>query len=311
MAYSGGNQDAWRQNKDTIYFDRYDTKGNDLFGYLIELQAIPYSVEESSKQNLFANTINDYLFDTVRVGSLGYWSPGQDYIDFTWEYVTNRFSPTWWSTYGDSWSLYGFFLTDHWYRVGWCYRARLIDEDYNELIPWQTIYNGTSIDGGDVETIINNNGLTPQLVNSINNINNNNNTTNNNYYNNQVINYYDSDQSSDGTWLEALLEFISQTIGHLIDLIKSLFSTIFDGLIDLILGLFGDVNPATSFFNWFTELFNGIGDIDLTLPQFNLPNEDLTSFSRLVQETLNIFTSNNIAFLIFIPLIILIIKAVF
>lgn len=311
IAYSGGNQDAWRLNKDTIYFDRYDTLGNDLFGNLIELQAIPFSVYDQSKQNLLSKTVNDYVFDTVKVGHLGYWSPGQDYIDFTWEYITNRFAPTWWSTYGDNYSLVGWFLNEKWYRVGWAYRARLVDEDNNELIPWQWVYNGTSIDTQDSVNIINNNGLTPELVNSINNINNYNNTTNNNTYNNQTINYYSSDQESDGSWIETLLESILGTIADLVGKILDFFKSILDGLLDLILGLFGDVDPAGSFFNWFSDLFNGIGDIDLTLPQFNLPNEDLTGFNRLVQETLNIFSSNNIAFLIFIPLIILIIRAVF
>lgn len=311
IAYSGGNQDAWRLNKDTIYFDRYDTLGNDLFGYNIELQAVPFSVYDSSQSNVISKTVNDYLYDTVHVGSLGYWSPGQDYIDFTWEYITTRFSPVWWSTYGDNWSFTGWALENQWYRVGWSYRARLVDDEYNELIPWQWIYNGTSIDGPDVNNIVNNNGLTPDLVNSINNINNYNNTTNNNTYNNQTINYYSSDQESDGSWIEALLESILGTIADLVGKILDFFKSILDGLLDLILGLFGDVDPAGSFFNWFSDLFNGIGDIDLTLPQFNLPNEDLTSFNRLVQETLNIFSSNNIAFLIFIPLIILIIRAVF
>lgn len=310
IAYSGGNQNAWRKNKDTIYFDRYDTLGNDLFGYNIELQAVPYDVEGSSQQNIISQGINDYVFNTVKAGQLGVWSPGQGSIDFTWEFITDRFSPIWWSNYEDNWSLTGWYLSEHWYRVGWAYRARLLDNEENVLIDWQWIYNGTSIDGEDVNNIINNNGLTPELVNSINNINNNNHTTNNNTYNNQVINYYNEDQESDGSWLEALLNGIFSTLGNLIDLIKGLFHDILEGLWDLIKTL--GVNLIDFFSNIIDNIIDLFSQIDLTLPQFETPEvEGDDWFKDLMTQFVGMFTDNGIGFVIFIPLILFLIGVLF
>lgn len=297
-------------NKDVITWDNYqDTNGNDLndVNLRVDIQAASINYEANSKSDLLNQTINDML--TGDWSDLITISPNVGEYSFTWETVAralfgSNYAANWWNNLFNVFdSAEGIF-----YKKGWIYRIRLRTADNSYIGNWQIIYNITSAPPSDSEKVYNNyyvyNYTIPdeETYRIINNINTINNTTNNWYQNDVPFN-----PDSGSNWWEKLLEFISEVLSKILDF----FSSIFDGLVDLILGLFDNINPADSFFNWFSDLFNGIHDIDLTLPQFNIPDEDLTSFNRLVQETLNIFSFNNFGFVIFIPLLLIIIKAVF
>ena len=310
IAYSGGNQNAWRLNKDTFYFGKYDTLGNDLSDYYIELQAVPFSASAETNSDWLGMTINDYLFDTVRIGQLGYWDPGQT-VDFTWEFVANRFNTMWNQNYGDGkWSILGWMNEQVYYKIGWAYRARCVDEEENVIIDWQWIYNASSVDNNDSNTILNNNGLTPDLVQSINNINTTNNTTNNNYYNNTTITY-ENPNGSDSEWWEDLLQFIYNVVDKILDAIIGFFSDLIDAIFGLI------ENLGIDFLGLFSNILNGIVDffsnLDLTGINFTLPSAFSDLISSLGGSTngiLNVWFNNGLGVFIMIPLVIWLIGVV-
>ena len=301
-------------NTDVITWDNYqDSNGNDLndINLRVDIQAATVDFEANTKSDLLNQTINDMV--TGSWSDLITISPNVGEYSFTWDTVakalfgTNNVTVNWWNNLFNVYdSARGVF-----FKKGWIYRIRLRTYDDSYVGNWQIIYNVTSAPPSDSEKVYTNYYVynytvpDPDTYDVLQNINNINNTENNWYFNGDPFNpFVDTDN---GGWLSKLLE----TIISLVDKILGFFSNIFDGLVDLLLGLFGNINPSDTFFNWFSDLFNDIGDIDLTLPQFNLPNVDISSFNRLVDETMKIFSDNDLSFLIFIPLLILIIKVVF
>lgn len=298
-----------RYNKDTIYWNRFeDSNGNALNdpNLRVEIQAYMTEYEGLSKIDLLDNTI----LDMVNVGQPVTLYKGSAHIgekSFTWQQVAEAFT-------GQS-QMLTFFqkLVPHvydnsWITNGWIYRIRLttVDESYSS--EWQIVYNVTSSPPSDAETIYNyyyyygGQGIDPGVVNSIQNIqyiNQDSNNVTSNYYVNGV-----EIPTGRSNWLETLLKFISDTIGKILDFLGSLF----DGFIDLLLGLFDGFDPVGSFFNWWETLKNQFNGIDLTLPEYNLPDEDITSLSNLPKKTLDIFINNGLGFIIFVPLIILILR---
>ena len=301
-------------NTDVITWDNYqDSNGNDLndINLRVDIQAATVDFEANTKSDLLNQTINDMV--TGSWSDLITISPNVGEYSFTWDTVakalfgTNNVTVNWWNNLFNVYdSARGVF-----FKKGWIYRIRLRTYDDSYVGNWQIIYNVTSAPPSDSEKVYTNYYVynytvpDPDTYDVLQNINNINNTENNWYFNGDPFNpFVDTDN---GGWLSKLLE----TIISLVDKILGFFSNIFDGLVDLLLGLFGNIDPSDTFFNWFSDLFNDIGDIDLTLPQFNLPNVDISSFNRLVDETMKIFSDNDLSFLIFIPLLILIIKVVF
>lgn len=298
-----------RYNKDTIYWDRFeDSNGNALNdpNLRVEIQAYMTEYEGLSKIDLLDNTI----LDMVNVGQPVTLYKGSAHIgekSFTWQQVAEAFT-------GQS-QMLTFFqkLVPHvydnsWITNGWIYRIRLttVDESYSS--EWQIVYNVTSSPPSDAETIYNyyyyygGQGIDPGVVNSIQNIqyiNQDSNNVTSNYYVNGI-----EIPTSGSNWLETLLKFISDTIGKILDFLGSLF----DGFIDLLLGLFEGFDPVGSFFNWWESLKDQFNGIDLTLPEYNLPEEDISSLSNLPKKTLDIFINNGLGFIIFVPLIILILR---
>lgn len=298
-----------RYNKDTIYWDRFeDSNGNALNdpNLRVEIQAYMTEYEGLSKIDLLDNTI----LDMVNVGQPVTLYKGSAHIgekSFTWQQVAEAFT-------GQS-QMLTFFqkLVPHvydnsWITNGWVYRIRLttVDESYSS--EWQIVYNVTSSPPSDAETIYNyyyyygGQGIDPGVVNSIQNIqyiNQDSNNVTSNYYVNGV-----EIPTGGSNWLETLLKFISDTIGKILDFLGSLF----DGFIDLLLGLFDSFDPVGSFFNWWESLKDQFNGIDLTLPEYNLPEEDISSLSNLPKKTLDIFINNGLGFIIFVPLIILILR---
>lgn len=290
-------------NLDTIEWENVDSNGNDLSnkGINVEIRAVPILYSANSKSALDLLGFQDAVVDSNNGLILWQGNFNDNHKSFIWNDVIRQLQ-----TSNPAFAITSLLTGSVWTRYGWIYQIRYNDVLNGYSSDWQTIYNSTSIKVSDSEHIVNQyyyhypSGVGSDDQDIFHDINTVNNTTNNWYVNDVPV-------DPDASWLDSLIQAIAEILGKILDF----FSSIFDGLVDLLLGLFGDVNPADSFFNWFSDLFNGIGDIDLTLPQFNIPSADLSSFNRLVQETMDIFSLNNFGFVIFIPLLLIIIKAVF
>lgn len=303
------NSNLMRLNKDTIEWDRFeDSNGNPLNvpELFVEIQAYMFEYNALTKSDLLENTI----LDGVYVGTPYTLYKGSAHVgkkEFTWGEVVQGFT--------DQTHMYQFFdrmfpnyYENQWMKIGWVYRIRLITQDESYVGDWQIIYNTTSAPPSDSETIYNyyyyygGQGIDPGVVNSIQNIqyiNQDSNNVTSNYYVNGV-----EIPTSGSNWLETLLKFISDTIGKILDFLGSLF----DGFIDLLLGLFDGFDPVGSFFNWWESLKDQFNGIDLTLPEYNLPDEDISELYNLPKATLDIFIDNGLGFVIFIPLIFFILR---
>lgn len=308
FATRGNNDDsiiAMRLNKDTITWDTTDTLGNDLSGILwvVDIRAIPVQYSSATKNNLLLQTISDVLLstDTYDITTI---SASQGQFSITWGDLVDNYL----ENFGSLKQLFAMFNESEWIQKGWIYQVRLrsLSEDRPYEGEWQTVYNTTSSAPSDAQTIMNyyyytnGNGLNPGVVNSIQNINTTNNTTNNWYVDDQEI-----DTDPDHSWIEKLIEALVSLVQSILDFFKG----IFDGLVDLLLGLLDGFDPVGSFMGWWSDLLNGFNGIDLTLPEFNLPEiEGIESLSILPQKTIELFTNNGLGIVIFVPLILMILR---
>lgn len=308
FATRGNNDDsiiAMRLNKDTITWDTTDSLGNDLSGILwvVDVRAVPVQYSSATKNNLLLQTISDVLLstDTYDITTI---SASQGQFSITWGDLVDNYL----ENFGSLKQLFAMFNESEWIQKGWVYQVRLrsLSEDRPYEGQWQNVYNTTSSAPSDAQTIMNyyyytnGNGLNPGVVNSIQNINTTNNTTNNWYVDDQEI-----DTDPDHSWIEKLIEALVSLVQSILDFFKG----IFDGLVDLLLGLLDGFDPVGSFMGWWSDLLNGFNGIDLTLPEFNLPEiEGIESLSILPQKTIELFTDNGLGIVIFVPLILMILR---
>lgn len=308
FATRGNNDDsiiAMRLNKDTITWDTTDSLGNDLSGILwvVDIRAVPVQYSSATKNNLLLQTVSDYLLstDTYDITTI---SASQGQFSITWGDLVDNYL----ENFGSLQQLFAMFNESEWIQKGWIYQVRLrsLSEERPYEGQWQTVYNTTSSAPSDAQTIMNyyyytnGNGLNPGVVNSIQNINTTNNTTNNWYVDDQEI-----DTDPDHSWIEKLIEALVSLVQSILDFFKG----IFDGLVDLLLGLLDGFDPVGSFMGWWSDLLNGFNGIDLTLPEFNLPEiEGIESLSILPQKTIELFTDNGLGIVIFVPLILMILR---
>lgn len=308
FATRGNNDDsiiAMRLNKDTITWDTTDSLGNDLSGILwvVDIRAVPVQYSSATKNNLLLQTISDVLLstDTYDITTI---SASQGQFSITWGDLVDNYL----ENFGSLKQLFAMFNESEWIQKGWIYQVRLrsLSEDRPYEGEWQTVYNTTSSAPSDAQTIMNyyyytnGNGLNPGVINSIQNINTTNNTTNNWYVDDQEI-----DTDPDHSWIEKLIEALVSLVQSILDFFKG----IFDGLVDLLLGLLDGFDPVGSFMGWWSDLLNGFNGIDLTLPEFNLPEiEGIESLSILPQKTIELFTDNGLGIVIFVPLILMILR---
>ena len=316
---------AMKNNKDTIKWNAYqDSMGNSLnqIGFIVDIQAAIVDYEASTKSDLLNQTISDMITgDWTNLISV---SPNVGQYEFTWETVASRLLSS--SLTDDFWSKLGIYQAYNqqsqlvYMKEGWIYRIRLRNTVEDYAGDWQIVYTlqgaPAGISDGTIQHIYNYNTTIPEqtVYNDCDEINNLNNTTNNWYMNGTPMDVTNDTE----TWVEKLIKFIigvfdkiAGLIDKLINIILDVFGSVLDGLVDLILGLFDGINLKDLFFGWFSDLKDYIEGIDLTLPVFNLPTmPQVSSFNRLVQETMDIFINNNLGFVLFIPLILLIVRII-
>lgn len=308
FATRGNNIDsirAMRSNKDTITWDTVDSDGNDISGILwvVDVRAVPTVYSSTSKNSLLSQSVQDIILGTDRFDITSI-SASQGQFSITWGDLVDNYL----QNYGILQNIFAQLNESEWIQKGWIYQVRLrsLSEDRPYEGQWQTVYNTTSSAPSDAQTIMNyyyytnGNGLNPGVVNSIQNINTTNNTTNNWYVDDQEI-----DTDPDHSWIEKLIEALVSLVQSILDFFKG----IFDGLVDLLLGLLDGFDPVGSFMGWWSDLLNGFNGIDLTLPEFNLPEiEGIESLSILPQKTIELFTDNGLGIVIFVPLILMILR---
>lgn len=296
-----------RNNKDYITWNGYeDSNGNQIntLDYEVEIQAYATEYEAQTKTGLLGLTVTDLQNYGTPV-TIYEGSANRGEFSILWGDVADALNGT--STTINFWSqMAPHSYENMWYSNGWLYRIRLKTTDDSYIGDWQTIYTMASSPPVDAETVYNyyyyygGQGITDDVVDVLYNINTSNNTSNVYYINGNQV----DPSGGSSNWLETLLKFISDMIGKILDL----FGNMFDSVLDFLLNLFEGFDPVGTFMNWWDrlkQLFNGI---DLTLPSFNLPEADISSFSILVQKTLEIFTLNGLGFIIFIPLIVMIVR---
>lgn len=120
--------------------------------------------------------------------------------------------------------------TQDWQSNGWVYYARLRVPDANYIGSWQLIYSTVSAPPSVTQTLTDPGGLTPEVINAIEQINIQNNTTNNWYIDNTEVPMNDTSdpQDRDSFW-EKLLQALVSLVNNLINAIKDLLL----GLLDL------------------------------------------------------------------------------
>lgn len=121
-------------------------------------------------------------------------------------------------------------VTQEWQSNGWVYYARLRVPDADYTGSWQLIYSTASAPPSVIQPLTDPGGLTPEVINAIEQINIQNNTTNNWYIDNTEVPMNDTSdpQDRDSFW-EKLLQALVSLVNNLINAIKDLLL----GLLDL------------------------------------------------------------------------------
>lgn len=306
-----------RLNKDVITWGRYDTNNNNIYSDInakVQIRFLPcfYSAQdENTLKQQTLNSLTDIAFNMTPVTVEAVMGK----YEITWGEVADYFTQNGLSNWDfGNLRIYHDANSQVFMKLGWYYQARLIvgqDLDNPRYVgPWQTLYNGTSIPPEPSDDILNNyNTLTPELINALQELNTVNNTTNN-YYTGDTIIYTGSDGEGEG-FLTALIKAIQQLLSDIIKFIGDLFGSILDGLVDLILGLFDNIDIVGTFADWFTRLKEFFDNLDLTLPQFEVPDpEVLEGFGELIPATLSIFSGSGLGFVIWVPLILIFLRIV-
>ena len=298
---------ASRNNKDVITWDGYeDTNGNQIntLDYMVDIQAYQTEYSANTKSDLLNLTINSYttIGEPVTLVSMG---PNYGRYEITWGEVAQRLVGTNMIS-----EFFNNFIPHYYeglyYTNGWLYRIRLRTQDNSYVGDWQIIYQITSAPPSDSSTIMQyyyqdyQYGYDNRVINTINNMNTYNNT-NNQYFINELP--IDTDTNSNGSsWWDALLRLIEK----LIDALTDIFIELLKGIVQLITDL--GVNLLQTFTNLWNSLLSLIQSIDVDNIDLDFP--DLSSYNELVQRTINVFLNNGLAYMIFIPLIVAIVRLI-
>ena len=320
-----------RFNKDIITWDNYDSKGNlinDLY-YTIELRAIPGYYTGESKTQLLNQTIYNWVqgyvvkltngsidLEPFEYYTLGRWSPNKKQVEFTWGEVVDHFDMI------DG--HVGFVLDETWYKAGWRYEIRYLVgdiEDPDYVSEWQVIYQVTAVSPSTSDDILNSygNGLSPELYQLLQTVNTLNNTVQNWNINGVPIQMTSNQTiTQDNSWIEKLVESITNLLGSLIEGISNIIQAIIGLGGDIIEGLFSIVSDSIStiinfFINlWddFTNLFNGFNfnddnsdyDIDITDINSDLPEGE--TLYDIIPGFVRMINNSGLGFFIWMPLIV-------
>lgn len=329
---NGTTQD--RFNKDIITWDNYDTNGNllDNLNYTIELRAIPGYYTGSSKIDLLDQTIVNWIRGTVVE-----LTNGQVYLEPVEYYTLWRGSPSvkkfeiLWGDVVNAFSIHGevplvsTVVDEVWYKWGWRYEIRYLkgdlqDPDYTS--DWQVIYQVTSVDPDDSDTILNTyqNGLSPELYNLLQTVNTLNNTIQNWNINGLPIDMQPNQEvQPDNSWIEILIKGIADVVGNIVDTLGDLIGAILGFGSDIIESLFNMITElGVNVVNFFRDLIDSItssdADIDLTLPEFNIGENDLNAlgeFKELTNAYVNMYIQSGLGLLILIPLVLFVLGVIF
>lgn len=174
-------------NVDTIYWNGYqDTNGNDITGLKIEIKAESGYFTAQDRPSLLQETFANWIRDNKPSVTIYKGTTLQEKVAVEWQTVANKFKQNTETLGQFFWSI---FAKEGWYyQYGWRYYARLLDENEDPISEWQELIQATSYTPQATETLTDDEPLTPDDVDTINDINNQNNTTNNWYVNNTVIN---------------------------------------------------------------------------------------------------------------------------
>lgn len=323
---SGFTQD--RYNKDIITWDNYDTNGNylDNTDYFIEIRAIPGYYTAPSQIDLLNQTVSNWIrgvvvsvtngavnLEPVEYYTLWRGSPSVKKFEILWGDVVDAFYIN-----RNEDSLKAFVQDEIWYKSGWRYEIRYIkgtfdDPEYES--DWQVIYQVTSVDPDDSETILNTypNGLSPDLYNLLQTVNTLNNTVQNWNINGVPINMQPNQQvQPDNSWVEILISGILEAVGNIVEAIGNLISAIAGLGSDLIEALFNLITSVgVNIVDFFTRIWNDllglIDDIDLTLFEW-YPDDEATESYNFVQPIIDAFIDTGLIYMLMIPFIVLVVR---
>lgn len=309
-AGSGGSDDlTWRENEDVVQWSLLDTNGFNIADYgLIELRAVPGSYVASSYASLINQGINDFILEnfselTQRTYIL---NPYDQEYKRKWGNIVDNYL-----TDIPLFNLYAYSANNSWYKNGWVWQARIVDfEDPSvPITEWQTIYNSTSYSGDDS---LNNPSLNPDAYDTFQEINNVNNITNNYWYiNNAPVGVDNNIPTSDGTWIEKLIESIANLIGTIVESVTKIIDAILGIGSDIIKGLFDLITTVgVNIIDTFTDLWNRlielIGNINFTdeNPEFDLNPETGESVLDIIPAFIRMINSSGLGYMIWIPFVV-------
>lgn len=294
--------------KDIITWNKYvDSNGNSLdSSFYIEIQAQSIKFEAATESDLLNMTINNLILYGNPV-SIGRVSVNNGSFETTWNNVVSEFNQD--NITIDLMTvlnpLFDQSLQNAWYKQGWYYRVRLCNDEIEYYSDWSIVYQLTSFDVSDQQTVINyyvtnnNNGNDKDVSQVIQNINNVNNTTNNWYVNDAPI------QGTDGNnWVETLLEGLFEMVNTIIEAITGLGGSIINSLFDLISSV--GVNIIDTFADLWNRLIELIGNINFTddNPEYDLNPETGEDVLDIIPAFIRMINSSGLGYMIWIPFVV-------
>lgn len=246
-------------------------------------------------------------------------SPSVKKFEILWGDVVNVFS-----IHGEV-PLISTVVDEVWYKWGWRYEIRYVKGDLQDpeyTSDWQVIYQVTAVAPSTSDTILNTyqNGLSPELYNLLQTVNTLNNTIQNWNINGLPIDMQPNQQiQPDNSWIEILIKGIADVVGNIIDTLGDLIGAILGFGSDIIESLFNMITElGVNVVNFFRDLIDSItssdADIDLTLPEFNIGENDLDAlgeFKELTNAYVNMYIQSGLGILILIPLVLFVLRVIF
>lgn len=321
------------RNIDTITWEDNDTNGNFIgsIGYQVEIRAIPGYYEASTQAALIAQNVQNFFrgllvnasggsidLEPVQYYTLVKTSANRKEFSITWEEVIDHFPQNWGRYYKQGSLLRNLQNEELWYKTGWLYEIRYLYNEGEEdeyISDWQTIYQVTSVDPGTSTNIIQTapQGLTPELYNLLQTVNTLNNTVQNWNINGVPINMEPQNTpTSDGSWLEYIVNAISTMVGSIVDAIAEIVKAILGIGSDIIEGIFNlitsvGVNVVDFFSNIWNGLMDLLDDIDLSLFEWS-PDPESTESYNFVQPIIDGFSDAGLLYMLMIPMIVLVVR---
>lgn len=195
-------------NEDILHWKLYDSRGNDIEPLNIEIQAQAGYFTADTLDKLKGTTFENWLESSHPAVTLYKGDTRKQEQIYQWQYVAGMFTSI--PTLG-TWFWNIFVDEGDYIQYGWRYRARLLDENFEPLTDWQVIYTGNSFNPQATEIFTDDEPLTPDDVETINDINELNNTTNNWYINNTVINNNEYNQTYQQNVIQNIYNSITGT----------------------------------------------------------------------------------------------------